>query len=220
MTKTILIELQYLPSIQYFSKLSFFETTLIEQHENYLKGTYRNRCHIVGANGIQRLSIPLQKGKNERQSIRDVRISDHTHWQAQHWNSIKSAYGKSPYFEYYADEIEPFYKKKYEFLFDWNWDLMNCVIDCLSIDCELKLTKRFIKKTEDIISSDNLSHIIDFRNSISPKKHRQKEDPHFKPTKYAQVFEEKHGFVPNLSILDLLFCVGPESYRILDESII
>lgn len=212
----ILFELQYLPPIQYFSKLVSFKRTLIEQHENYLKGTYRNRCHIVGANGIQRLSIPLQKGKNRQQSIREVRISDHENWQSQHWNSIRSAYGKSPYFEFYVDEFEPFFRKKYEFLFDWNWDLLNCIIDCLSIDCALKLTEQYLS-SEDLKEEMN---IFDFRNGISPKKHRQKEDPHFKQTKYAQVFEEKHGFIPNLSILDLLFCAGPESVRILEESCI
>ncbi|MDF1867773.1 MAG: WbqC family protein [Saprospiraceae bacterium] len=213
---TILLELQYLPSIQYFTKLISHEITLIEQYENYLKGTYRNRCHIVGANGLQRLSIPLEKGKNEKQPIREVKISDHENWQAQHWNSIKSAYGKSPYFEYYVDELEPFFKKKYEFLFEWNWDLINCIIDCLSIECELKWTTEYLGKQ----ALEEEKSIFDFRNGIHPKIHRQKEDPHFKPAKYAQVFQEKHGFISNLSILDLLFCSGPESYRILEGSVV
>ena len=114
MEKSILLEIQYLPSLQYVSKLLQCPKIYLEQHENYSKGSYRNRCHIAGAQGLQRLSIPLEGGKHQQQPIREVRISNDESWQSQHWTSIKSAYGKSPFFEHYADVFLPFYKKEYE----------------------------------------------------------------------------------------------------------
>ena len=119
----ILLETQYLPSIQYCSKFCSADPVVIEQHENYRKGTYRNRSHIASANGLLRLTIPLQKGKNQQQNIRTVRIAYNQPWQAQHWTSIQSAYGNSPFFEFYADELQPFFKKKETFLWDWNFQL-------------------------------------------------------------------------------------------------
>jgi hypothetical protein len=214
-TDTILIELQYLPPIQYFAKLYQFNQLQLEAAENYVKGTYRNRCHIAGANGLQRLSIPLQKGKNRQQSIREVQISHHQNWVGEHWHSIKSAYGNSPFFEYYADELQPFYKMKYELLWDWNRDLLNKMMELLGVDCELLETTEFIKPEEFTVTQPGL----DFRNSIQPKISRHKEDAAFKNVSYGQVFIEKHGFLPNLSILDLLFCQGPNASEILRQSV-
>lgn len=210
--QNILLELHYLPSIQYFSKFLAHPTVFIEQHENYLKGSYRNRCYIVGANGLQRLSIPLKSGKNERQAIRDVQIAYTENWQTQHWTSIRSAYGRAPYFEYFADEIQPFFQKKPTFLYDFNWHLLMLLVDILQLDVDIQQTKQYEKQTT--------AEIIDFRNGIFPKKHRQKEDKRFLPMPYAQVFEERHGFLPNLSILDLLFCTGPQASLILEQSIL
>ncbi|MEM9991931.1 MAG: WbqC family protein, partial [Bacteroidota bacterium] len=133
MCKGILLETQYFPPIQYFSKLLAYPTIFLEQHENYLKGSYRNRCHIVGANGMQRLSIPLQRGKNEQLPIREVRISYSENWQNQHWTSIRSAYGRAPFFEYFADDVERFFKKKYHFLFDLNEALLAFMLTTLQI---------------------------------------------------------------------------------------
>ncbi len=208
--KSILLELHYLPPIQYFTKLIRCDILFLEQCEHYQKGSYRNRCHIATANGLQRLSIPLKKGKNEQQLIREVRIAYDEPWQAKHWQSIRSAYGNAPYFEFYSDVLEPFYSKRYRFLFDWNWDFFESVIDLLSIDCEVKFTNNYKEP-------DNNYPFLDLRNSIHPKPHRSKEDPYFSPVKYAQVFEEKHGFLPNLSVLDLLFCTGPQSLEILED---
>lgn len=209
--QSILLELQYLPCVQYFSKWLKYPSVLIEQHENYIKGSYRNRCHIAGVNGMLRLSIPLLKGKNEQQSIREVRIAYHESWQTQHWNSIASAYGNAPYYEHYVDEIAPFYKKKYEYLFDLNRDLLQCLLALIGLSTELTFTSSFKKNSGN--------DIFDFRNGIFPKKHRQKEDSGFRPVSYAQVFTEKNGFLPNLSILDLLFCTGPQALLILENSV-
>ena len=199
----ILLELQYLPPIQYFSKLMMYSVVLIEQHENYLKGSYRNRCHIAGPNGLLRLSIPLEKGKNEQQPIQQVRIAYHEPWQNQHWNSIKTAYSSAPYFDFFADELQQFYTERYEFLFDFNWRLFQFLLSHIPVLADIEFTERFEKALPD--------KILDARNSIFPKKHRQKEDKYFHPVPYPQVFEEKNGFLPNLSILDLLFCYGPQT---------
>ncbi len=205
----ILLELHYFPSIQYFSKLTTYDKTYIEQHENYLKGSYRNRCHIVGANGLQRLSIPLKRGKNEQTPIKEVQISYAENWRTQHWMSIRSAYGRAPYFEHFADEIAPFFQKKPTFLYDFNWELLLLLVDLIQLEVDILPTASYEKQ---------VAHgIVDFRNGIFPKKHRQKEDTQFKSVAYPQVFEERHGFLSNLSILDLLFCTGPQASLILEQ---
>ena len=203
----ILLELQYLPPIQYFSKCVAYDKVWIEQKEHYRKGSYRNRCHIAGVNSVLRLTIPLQKGKNEQQPIREVKIAYNEDWQRQHWVSIYSAYGNAPFFDYYAEELKSFYQKPYDFLFDFNLNLIHKLIELLQLDLELLFTDRY----EPIPMKK-----IDFRNQISPKS--RIEDKAFKIIPYPQVFLEKNGFLPNLSILDLLFCTGPQAALILEES--
>jgi len=210
---SLLIELQYLPPIQYFAKLVQYEEVCLEQKEHYSKGSYRNRCYVAGANGVLMLSIPLEKGKNEQQDIRKTRISTQDHnWQIQHWRTIQSAYGNSPYFEYYSDGLAAFYKKKYEYLFDFNYDLLNWLIAKLQLNVTVNLTKEY-----QVEASTDL---IDWRNGIHPKEHKQRIDPHFKATYYPQAFEDRHGFLSNLSILDLLFCSGPQASLLLENCIL
>ena len=199
----MVIETQYLPPISYFAVLLKQQSISIEQYENYQKGSYRNRCHIATANGILRLSIPLEKGKNNQLPIKEVKIYNHDNWQTQHWRAIKSAYGKSPFFEFYADELAPFFQKKYDYLLDWNMDLLHFMIENIGLPVEIKRTDNYVEKT------DNLQ---DFRNLISPKRKTS-----FHNIYYGQVFEDKHGFLPDLSILDLLFCKGPEAILIIDN---
>ncbi len=196
----ILLETQYLPPIQYFTKLTSGEPVYIEQWEHYQKGTYRNRCHIAAANGLTRLTIPLIKGKNEQQAIREVRIAYFEPWQRQHWQSIRSAYGNSPFFEFYADALQPFYEKPFPFLFDFNLELLQTLLKLLRMDVKLQLTDAYV----DPVPSD----WTDLRNAIHPKPHLQKPDPHFTPKPYHQVFEDRYAFLPNLSMLDGLFCLG------------
>ncbi len=210
--EAILLELQYLPPVQYFTKLLHYPTVYLEAHEHYQKGSYRNRALIAGANGELRLSIPLEKGKNEQQSIREVRIAYHEPWQARHWESIQSAYGNAPFYLYYADFLQPFYEKHYNFLWDWNWELLQTILQLTGIPSNIQFTTSFVKTPAP--------GMLDFRNAIHPKVHRRRDDPHFQPAWYAQVFEEKHGFLSNLSILDLLFCTGPEALRIIQASLI
>ncbi|MEM1325373.1 MAG: WbqC family protein [Bacteroidota bacterium] len=206
---TALVALHYFPCIQYFTKFIFCQEVQIEQHEHYQKGSYRNRCHIAGVNGVLRLSIPLKSGKNQKMPIRDVRIAYDEPWQAQHWTSIKSAYGNAPYFEYYADQLQPFFQNKPTLLFDWNYELLGLMKQLIGLQTPISLTKNY--EPHPIAQ-------IDFRQSISPKQKLNSTDKQFIPQAYAQVFQEKHGFLPNLSILDLLFCAGPQSILILESS--
>ncbi len=203
----ILLELQYLPPVQYFSKLASFPVVYLEQHEHYAKGSYRNRCHIAAVNGVQRLSIPLRKGKNQQQSIREVQISYDEHWPSNHWHAIRSAYGNSPYFVHYADALEPVFKQKKEFLWDLNLELLQLMMKLTGLKTELRLTESYQPAPEGM---------LDFREKIHPK--RPAQDPAFKPAAYPQVFEDRHGFLPNLSVLDLLFCAGPASGNVLRNS--
>ena len=208
--KAVLLEAQYLPNVQYFSKLVQIPSLVLEAHENYQKGSYRNRCHIAGANGLMRLSIPLRKGKNEKLSIQKTEISYDEPWTSQHWHSIRSAYGNAPYFPYYQDEIEALFQDRPKYLFDWNKSLLQLIIDLLQLPVEISLSEDFAKAVPD--------DTLDLRGHIHPKSHRQRVDRNFQPVPYPQLFEERHGFLPNLSILDLLFCAGPQAILHLEES--
>ncbi len=206
----VLLELQYLAPIQYYAKLCSGQRVYIEQHEHYVKRSYRNRAHILGANGLLRLTIPLKKGKNEGQPIREVQIEYVQKWQHQHWESIRSAYGKAPFFEHYEGELYPVFQKKHNFLFDWNLEFMYLMIELLGISPDLQFTKNY--------AHTPVEGVLDLRNSIHPKKKHQKPDTRYTTQFYAQVFQEKHGFVQGLSILDLLFCMGPQASLILEQS--
>lgn len=209
--KEALLSLQYLPNIQYFSKFLLHKKVWIEQQEHYQKGSYRNRSHIAAANGVLRLSIPLIKGKHQQQNIREVQIAHHEPWPQQHWQSIRSAYGNAPFFEHYADYLQPFFFKKYDSLFELNMDLLQTFLRLVGLPNEISLNEEYFK---DVPAS-----LRDYRTQISPKDTPGDTDPFFKNVKYVQVFEEKHGFLPNLSILDALFCKGPETIILLEQSI-
>ena len=200
---TILLDLQYLPPLQWFSKITKYETVILEASEHYVKGSYRNRCHIAGAQGLLRLSVPLKGGKNAQTPIREVGISNVTPWQYQHWESIQSAYGKSPFFEYYVDDLKPIFEKEYDKLWDLNYDLVQSIVDMLDLDVTFALTETYKKQTEETI--------LDFRGGIHPNPAKAMEDPDFEVKTYEQVFTEKYDFLENLSILDVLFCKGPET---------
>ena len=155
-----------------------------------------------------RLSIPLKKGKNEQQDIRQVAISYEENWPALHWQSIRSAYGNAPFFDFYSEELQEFYQRDYQLLFQFNTELLQWLLVQLGLNSTLQFTEEY--------KIDYPSPFLDFRNGIFPKKHRQKEDPRFQQASYPQVFMEKNGFLPNLSTLDLLFCAGPETPLILE----
>ncbi len=206
----ILLSAAYFAPIRYFSKLAVYPEIYIEQHENFIKQTYRNRAVILGANGPIPLIVPVEKGRGQKKiKINDLRIAYDEAWQRNHWRTIFSAYNSSPFFEYYADDLEPFFRKKFGFLFDFNRQITETILEILEIQVRLNLTEDFEKVPENCLN---------FREQISPKANRMAGDPDFAPQKYTQVFAEKFGFVADLSILDLLFNEGPSAHSILLSS--
>lgn len=204
----IILSTAYLPNIQYFTKL-LNGKIILEQHENYIKQTYRNRCEILTANGVMPITIPVKRSSGSKIKIKDVRIDHTDNWQRIHWKAITAAYNSSPFFEYYIDDFLPFFEKKEEFLFDFNYKLLQTLIELTGIKTDIILSYNFIPVE---------THIHDFRACITPKK--QPEDIYFKPKPYYQVFSNKIDFMPNLSIIDLLFNEGNNTYSILRESLI
>jgi hypothetical protein len=197
-----LLSTAYLAPIEYYVVLANSERILLEQHEYYQKQSYRNRCRIATANGIMDLSIPVDSaGKT---LIRDLRISDHNNWQTHHWRSIETAYNSSPFFEYYADDFRPFFEKKWLFLWDFNLALFNKTLELLDIETKIELTEQYKPETSD--------NFLDLRAAIHPKKEISLL---LKP--YYQVFETKFGFMPNMSIIDLLFNMANEAQLILKK---
>jgi hypothetical protein len=210
----VILSSAFLAPVQYFTKLITYDEVWIELREHFLKQSYRNRCIILTANGIQNLSVPVAEGSNSKRMICDVAISYDHPWQKLHWKAIISAYNNAPFFEYYCDCLAPFYhEKRWKFLTDFNLEIQSVVLD------ELKLTSN-IKLTDDFIGLGNFPQgTDDFRYSIHPKSSRQEIDINFKPLAYMQVFQEKFGFTPNLSIIDLLFNEGPMALQVLKDSV-
>lgn len=198
----VLLSIAFFGPIYYFWSIANAEKVYIEKHENYSKQTWRNRCRILAANGPVNLVVPIEKGRSSGLKITDVHMAWQTDWQRQHWQSIVSAYKSSPFFDYYADELYPFFHQKYTFLFDYNIAITRTLLDLLRIEKELNYTPDF-----EVIEEPHLN----FREKISPKVEIESFDPDYSPEAYTQVFEDKFSFIPNLSILDLLFCVGPQS---------
>ena len=205
--KTIYLSSAYLAPVEYYSKLKAYDKIYIEQHDHYVKQTYRNRCNIAGPEGVLSLSVPIIRPDTPKCAMKVIRISDHGNWRHLHWNAIESAYNNTPFFEYYKDDLRPFYENKYTFLADFNEEL-RCKI------CELMDISPVVEHTASY-HTDFLPDEADYREVIHPKKDYTEVDKDFLPKPYYQVFESRHGFLPNLSIIDLLFNMGPESVLVL-----
>ena len=237
-----LLSSTYFGPIQWYQKLNRYDECLIERHESFIKQTYRNRMLIPTTNGPLSLTIPTNH--NTSLAMKDIRISDHANWRHVHWTALLSAYGESPFFEYYQDDIRPFYEKKYEFLFDFNMEITEKMIELLDIRPKISITNEYIQneelkvksieseelkvKSEEFnglanhkvqssnlkvqrkeVQSKEVQSIVDFREAIRPKKPLP--DAEFESKRYYQVYEQKFGFQPNMSILDLLFNEGNEA---------
>ncbi len=202
----------YFAPIQYYCKQMEHSTIEVEQWENYAKQSYRNRCNIFGANGLLTLSVPVEKATRKKILTKDVRIAYDINWQKLHLKGIESAYKSSPFYEYYIDDILPILSKKWDFLMDMNQQINETICDILEIENKLTPTPDF----RPLNSAD----FIDFRSGIHPKANKSKEDKHFLAQPYTQVFSNKLGFLPNLSILDLIFNLGNESTVYLESCII
>ena len=295
---TALLQTTYFGPIQWYQKLYRYVHCLIEQYDSYQKQTYRNRCLIATANGIQALTVPVEHSpltSHHSPLVKDLRISDHNQWRRVHWNALQSAYSESPFFDYYADDLHPFFERKYNYLIDFNEAIRQKICELIDIQPSVEYTSSYISnlfatphsqrenvQCKDLRISDHnqwrrvhwnalqsaysespffdyyaddirpfferkYDFLIDFNEAIRQKmcelidihphveytssytsaishqpsaiadfrdvihaKHPQP-DATFEARKYWQVFQHKHGFLPNLSILDLLFNMGPES---------
>lgn len=181
----------------------------IEGAENYVKQTYRNRCVIAAANGPMTLSLPVESGGKGKMGIRDIKLSNHGDWQRMHWYSIESAYNSSPFFEYYADDLRPFFEKKERWLFDYNEEIRGKMCELVGIDGVVEITETYLWDAIPVIPKHAIP--TDLRDVIQPKSKGIKELEEGIIWPYYQVFNRKFGFLPNLSILDLLFNMGPEA---------
>ncbi|MDT8400436.1 MAG: WbqC family protein [Bacteroidales bacterium] len=198
----LILSTAYYPPVQYFSELLKSDKVLIEQHETYPKQTYRNRCYIYSANGVIPLSIPVERGSFHKVKMKDIRIDNSRKWQREHIHAIESAYNSSAFFEFYGDKIlQPLYGK-YKFLIDLNMEILDIIINTLEIEISLHKTDSFIKAYDD--------NTRDLRYSLSPKN-----ESVFKSPEYFQVFSPSLGFKPNLSFIDLMFNMGPETWSYL-----
>ena len=187
-----LLPTAYLAPVKYYAILLQAKNCSIEHHEHFIKQSIRNRCEIYGANGELRLTIPKERKGSSKTIISEIKISYKDDWQKLHWNAIKSAYNSSPFFEYYSNELEVFYQEKESNLIIFNNKLQEVILDLLQEENNSTPTVEYLHS----------GNFTDLRNHDFTL-----EDPE----KYNQVFMEKHGFIPNLSILDLLFNLGPET---------
>ena len=201
-----LIELHYLPSIAYFSVLHAAEKLIIEKHEHFTKQSYRNRCHILTAQGVERLVIPLTS-KHGKVLITDVRIDYTQKWLNNHWRTIESAYRSSPFFEFYADDVHTVLFKPQNFLYDLNFELLTMCLRWLKLNVTLQESMAYEKTPAD--------GVIDMRNVINAKKTEHQVN-YFEPVAYPQVFGNK--FAEGLSLIDLVFCEGPNSGKVVVAS--
>lgn len=215
----VLLSTTYFGPIQWYQKLYRADEVWIERHETFQKQTYRNRCIIATTQGTQALTVPVERSNSQSsipQFLKDIRISDHGNWRHLHWNALRSAYGDSPFFMYYEDDIRPFFERRWDYLFDFNEAIIEKMCELLDIQPNIHYTDQYLPSLDRerlrVGASAGMGleeGLLDCRNTIAPK--HPVPDPGFTPQRYYQVYEAKHGFLPNLSILDLLFNMGPES---------
>lgn len=198
------IDLHYLPESAFLAPLASGWNLQIEQNDHFQKKTGRNRCRLLSSYGVIQLSIPLVKGKHQQMPYRDVRIALDTPWQRTHWRTIRSCYGRSPFFEHYADTLATLYENKEVFLWDWNIKLFEWLLQQLHLPEIYSLSEEWITNPGPAV--------LDLRGMAMPDAKGM-----FKEVTYPQVFTDRHGFTDQLSVLDLLFCAGPQARMILRE---
>ena len=190
--------LLHLPNLYYFKQVLAYrnQEITLEKQEHFPKQTYRNRAEIYSPNGMLNLSIPINRGNGNHTIYKDITICNDTNWQHIHWKTIESCYRNSAYFEFYEDGFAPFYEKKYNFLFDYNLELLQLILKNLKLKVSLSFTDEFQSEYQS----------LDFRNKITTKNLQN-----YSSKPYFQVFEDREGFKGNLSIIDLLFNQGPQA---------
>ena len=199
MEKQAILSSHYFPCIAYFDLLVKHDSVLIDVGEHYMKQSYRNRCVIYTSNGTLALSIPVIK-KNKTK-VKDVLIDTDSDWKISHWRAINSAYNSSPFFEYYEPDLKAVFFKEYLSLAELNLALLKHICKEIGLDINLTVSEDFVEHKDCL---------VDCKNLIDAKKPYSKAANY---SRYIQIFEEKHGFISNLSILDLLFHEGPETFN-------
>lgn len=189
----LLLHPTYFPSISHFVAMAKADTITFEAEDNFQKQTNRNRMYIYSPNGTQLLNIPVKHSQTAHQKFKDTKIEDAFDWQKQHFKSLEAAYRTSPFFEYFEDDIRPLFEKKHTYMMDLNFQAMEIVCDCLGMELKYEKTSEFFHEVNEM---------KDFRYLVNGKKDTSEFEP------YTQVFNEKHGYINNLSILDLLFNEG------------
>lgn len=198
--KKILLDCQYAAPISYYALCMHASEVYIEAHEYFVKSSNRNRCYIAGANGLQLLSIPIHLGKSHKQLYKEVQCANDIDWQKNHWQSLCSSYNRSPYFEFYEAELAHFYKQKADSLFDFNLALFKKICHLLKIQIDIHFTENY---------QVNYDTLLDYRFLYRELKY----EPDI--PEYTQVFGDRHGFLEDISILDLLFNLGPDAIKYL-----
>ena len=233
MTATAILGTTYFGPVQWYQKLNRYASCEIEQYEHFIRQTYRNRCVIATTQGLQSLTVPVEApegGALTKTDVRDIRVSDHGNWRHLHWHALLSAYGESPFFEFYADDLRPFFEKRFDYLLDLNMAITEKMCELLDIQPKVSLTDRYLTSDQytsmslvttlfhDLRQTDHIEEAEapdcsilyhDYRDAIRPK--RPLKDLTWEPKPYYQVYQQKFGFQPNLSILDLLFNMGNEA---------
>lgn len=199
----LLLHPTYFFNIAQWSNLLKHDCIVFEIHDSYQKQTYRNRTYIYGSNGILALTIPVIYSQSNRQFYKDIKIYNLEKWQALHWKSLLSAYGTSPYFEFYKDEIAPLFHSEQVYLMDFNFKCFKVILECLQLPLSYQKTDHYDKAPLNTKDIRYLANVTKEKTNIF--------------SKYTQVFNHKHGFISNLSILDLIFNEGPNSINYLKE---
>ncbi|TAM97301.1 MAG: hypothetical protein EPN39_11615 [Chitinophagaceae bacterium] len=205
-TKILLVDLQCIPCIDYYKLLVPYQHLRFEQYEHLRKGSYSNRYYVAGANGRILLSVPLLHARKEKMPLKDLKICNRDRWQLLHWRTLTSAYRRSPWFEFYEEELRSLYDKKFEYLKDWNLEAFTMINKWLNLSWKISWTEEYFRTYPDAEAKD-------FRNSIVPRLVIDNPSAGFQ--EYHQVFEYRTGFLPGLSILDLIFCEGKRSVELL-----
>lgn len=203
----LIIDNQYFPNINWYNYSFKSKYILLCEYENFKKMSFRNRSVVAGSNGLINLSIPLQRGRDQKLAYRDVRINYGQNWQLNHWRTIASCYSKAPFFHFYSHELQSFFQKRHEFLFEFNLSILHWLNSVLRHPAEIKV----IGAMDHV---DQFSGSIDLRDNWLPKNFQAGDNQ----IRYAQVFEDRIGFQPNLSVLDLLFNTGPMATQILQNA--
>lgn len=197
----------YFPCNSYISKFLIYDKVVIDIFENYIKQTYRNRCKIITANGVNSLTVPVKKNKNL--IIKEIEIDYSEQWQKNHYRSILSAYKNSAFYDFYMPEIISIFSKRYKYLIDLNSNILEIVFKILKYKSDFTYSDTYVEN----------KNIKDYRDFLHPKAHKNKFENEYKQEKYIQVFSDRHGFVADLSILDLIFNLGPLSLSVIKQSI-